>query len=63
MSPTPTHTEAERNEAASDVEENGELACRDPSPDEKGKDKVVYGEYLEDHNILLNRHKFLLQRP
>ena len=44
MSPTPTHTEAERNEAASDVELNGEFACRDPSPDEKGKDKVVYGE-------------------
>ena len=64
LSPIPTHREAERNKSASEVELNGESACRDPSPEEKGgKDKVVYGEYLEDHHILLNRHKFLLQRP
>ena len=54
LSPTPTHTEAERNKTVSEVELNGESACRDPSPEDKGKDKVVYGEYLEDHHILLN---------
>ena len=64
LSPTPSQTEFERNEAASDVELNGESACRDPSPEEKGKDKVVYGEYLEDHRILLNRRiKFFFQQP